>query len=99
MQEKQEDLIANVIHASHLGGSATCYTVHHTAERVMLVFGLLPGQHKDMLLELISRQTGGAWVQDYALANLVGAKMALGPPHGINSLKERLASAGVAIRA
>lgn len=92
---QSEDLITTVIHANHLGGSATSYTVHYTAERVMLVFGLFPGQHRDTLTSLISHQTDGAWIEDSELANLVGAKLALGLPQAIKSLKERLTSAGV----
>ena len=99
MQSEQEDLIATVLNGSHQGSWATSYTVHHTAERVMLVFGALSGQHKETLRYLISRQTDDAWIEDPQVADLTGAKLALGLPQAIASLKERLASAGVIDRA
>ncbi len=61
----------------------------------MLVFGVFPRQHRDAMRDLISHQTDGAWQEDAQLAQLTGAKFAVGLPEAIAGLKKRLSDAGV----
>lgn len=95
MNDEIEGKIANVLQAPDMGGYATSYTVHCTSERVILVFGLFPGQHRDAMKQLISRQTNDKWVESVELASITGAKFVIGFPECIERLKVRLREAGV----
>lgn len=97
MSLEMDDTIKNVLKCNHLGGAPSSYEVFFTAERVMLVFGLLPGQHRDALKDLIARQTDEGWEESTELARVTEAKLVLGLPDAIISLKERLVKAGVNI--
>ncbi|MDT7848120.1 hypothetical protein Q9292_00755 [Methylophilus sp. VKM B-3414] len=95
MNDNIKEKIENVLQAPHMGGLATTYTVHHTAERVMLVFGLFPGQHREAMKQLIAKQTDGTWVESTELETITGAQFAIGLPECIDELKSRLRDAGV----
>jgi hypothetical protein len=79
------------------GGFPTSYNVHYTAERVMFVFGLFPGQHREAMKDLIDRQTASKWVEDESLAILAGAEFVIGLPENISALKERLKQSGIEV--
>lgn len=90
MQEKlSTDLVNKVISASIDGGSPREYRVVFTAERVMLVFGQLPGEHREALQALISRQTDGKWKDHSELASMIGAELVVGLPELVEKLAYR----------
>ena len=91
--EINEDIINKVINEPVGGGYSTSYCVHWTAERVMLVFGLIPLSHREALESLIEKQTKDEWINDPEIAAMVGAKMAISLPALHKSFKVRLDSA------
>ena len=96
--EEISEKVSEIIRSpNNLGGFPTSYNLHYTAERVMFVFGLFPGQHKEAMKELIDRQTGGEWVEDENLAGIAGAEFVIGLPENISRLKKRFKDSGVDI--
>lgn len=91
--EIDKDIVDKVINASVGGGVPSSYTVHCTAERVMLVFGFIPGSDRVALESMVEKQTQGKWVNDSEIADLVGVKMAIGHPAQHEILKNRLDNA------
>jgi hypothetical protein len=87
-----ESWVNEIVGASLDGTSAYEYRVVFTAESVMLVFGLLPGQHRTALESLIQSQ-GDQWRSDENVAALAGAKLALGLPSSLAALGARLEAA------
>lgn len=88
--DSREEIINNVLSSPFNGGVPTSYQVHFTAERVMLIFGVVPKTHKDELEALILRETDSSWVNSPELASMVGARLAIGLPELIEQLKARL---------
>lgn len=99
MKSKRNDAITKVLNDSRLGEIPISYTVHYTAERVMIIFGNLPGQHKEAFMELISKQTNNRWIESKNIAQITDAKLVIGSPDAITSLIERLEKENIKIDA